>query len=71
MPVDVTLLRHFVAVAEQLHFTRAAKSLNISRPALSSSVKKLEAELGLGEGEPAVEARRRVEAARPAPRTTG
>jgi len=46
-PVDVTLLQHFVAVAEQLHFTRAAKSLNISRQALSTSVKSLEAELGV------------------------
>ncbi|HEV7951603.1 MAG TPA: LysR family transcriptional regulator [Glaciihabitans sp.] len=47
MPVDITLVTHFVAVAQQLHFTRAAKSLNISRQALSSSVKKLEAELGV------------------------
>ena len=45
--MDVTLLKHFVAVAEQLHFTRAAKSLNISRQALSTSVKSLEAELGV------------------------
>jgi DNA-binding transcriptional LysR family regulator len=47
MTVDVTLLRHFVAVAEQLHFTRAAKSLGISRQSLSSSVKQLEADLGI------------------------
>lgn len=45
MTVDVTLLRHFVAVAEQLNFSRAAKSLGISRLALSASVKQLEAEL--------------------------
>ena len=44
--MDITLLQHFVAVAEALNFTRAAKTLNISRMALSSSVKKLEAELG-------------------------
>jgi DNA-binding transcriptional LysR family regulator len=47
MPVDVTLLRHFVAVAEQLHFTRAAKALGISRQALSSSVRQLEADRGV------------------------
>ncbi|MET0990165.1 MAG: LysR family transcriptional regulator [Glaciihabitans sp.] len=47
MTVDVTLLRHFVAVAEQLHFSRAAKSLGVSRLTLSASVKQLEAELGL------------------------
>jgi DNA-binding transcriptional LysR family regulator len=45
--VDVTDLRNFVAVADQLHFTRAAKSLGISRQALSSSVTAIEAELGI------------------------
>ena len=44
--MDITLLQHFVAVADALNFTRAAKTLNISRMALSSSVKKLKAELG-------------------------
>ncbi len=45
--MDVTLLKHFAQVAEELHFSRAAKTLNISRQALSKSVKQLEAELGV------------------------
>lgn len=53
-------------IAELLRCSQASVWTTLSR-----ARKKLEAELGLGEGEPAVEARRRVEAARPAPRTTG
>lgn len=45
--VDVTTLRWFVAVAEELHFARAAKSLNISRQKLSHAVIDLENELGI------------------------
>ncbi|MGW4365066.1 LysR family transcriptional regulator [Nocardia takedensis] len=45
--IDVTRLRWFVAVAEQLHFARAAKSLNISRQRLSRTVIDLEEELGV------------------------
>lgn len=44
--MDGTLLKHFVAAAEQLHFARAAKAVNVSRPTLVASVKQLEAELG-------------------------
>jgi DNA-binding transcriptional LysR family regulator len=43
--IDVTRLRWFVAVAEELHFARAAKSLNISREKLSHTVIDLENEL--------------------------
>ncbi|WP_433525679.1 LysR family transcriptional regulator [Nocardia pseudovaccinii] len=45
--IDVTRLRWFVAVAEELHFARAAKSLHISRQKLSHTVIDLEQELGM------------------------
>ncbi|WP_084478478.1 LysR family transcriptional regulator [Nocardia jejuensis] len=44
--LDVTVLRWFVAVAEQLHFARAAQSLGIARQRLSRAVIDLEEELG-------------------------
>lgn len=44
--IDVTRLRWFVAVAEELHFARAAKSLHISRQKLSQTVIDLAHELG-------------------------
>ncbi|MFI7666399.1 LysR family transcriptional regulator [Nocardia sp. NPDC049526] len=44
--IDVTRLRWFVAVAEELHFARAAKSLHISRQKLSHTVIDLEQEFG-------------------------
>ncbi|PXX63979.1 DNA-binding transcriptional LysR family regulator [Nocardia tenerifensis] len=44
--IDVTRLRWFVAVAEELHFARAAKGLGISRQRLSQTVIDLEQELG-------------------------
>lgn len=39
-------LRHFVAVAEELHFVRAAERLGISRQKLDSSVAAVELDLG-------------------------
>lgn len=47
MDVDRQALRHFVAVAQELHFTRTASALGISRQALSRSVRLLEEQLGV------------------------
>ncbi|WP_159603990.1 LysR family transcriptional regulator [Agromyces humi] len=44
--MNITLLRRFVAVAEELHFPRAADSLGIPLASLYSSIDKLEAEIG-------------------------
>jgi DNA-binding transcriptional LysR family regulator len=43
---NLTLLKHFVAVAENSGFSKAAKILRISQPALSKNVRRLEQMLG-------------------------
>jgi len=45
--MDLLQLEHFLAVAEEKSFTRAAERVFRTQPAVSQSVKKLEAEIGV------------------------
>lgn len=44
--MDITLLRHFIAAAEEPDFVRAADALGVTRQNLSASIRSLEAQVG-------------------------
>lgn len=45
--MELAQLRYFLAVAQLEHMTRAAEQMHIAQPALTKSIRKLEAELGV------------------------
>lgn len=47
MNITIRQIRHFIAVAQELHFRRAAEIADVAQPALSRSVQTLENELGI------------------------
>ncbi len=44
--MEMSQIRYFLAVADELNFTRAAEKCNVAQPSLTRAIKLLEAELG-------------------------
>ena len=44
--MDISALKYFIVVAQTEHISRAAEMLHITQPSLSTSIRRLEADVG-------------------------
>ena len=44
--MDTATLKYFITVAQTQHMSKAAQKLNITQPSLSTSIRRLEADIG-------------------------